>query len=346
MRYGRHQIDKAGEIAISSTEEDVYKNAIEKINDWRSLHLMVLDKLQTEINAILDRNRIKATFTSRRLKRLTSILYKLDLNPKMRLGGMQDIGGLRIVLPNIQTLDKLYSLLKVNVPEGFILDKDPINYIETPKESGYRSIHFVYKYISDENDYNGLRVELQIRTRLQHFWAMAVETAGLVTKTPLKSSQGADEWLEFFKYVSSLFAIKEERKILSIHSEQGLNTKDLMILLHQLDRRYNLCDTLKALRVTNNVALQEKYTNKYYILNINFKTKRVSVNPYNDEAAAMNDYSRLERVSQDAKNAVVLVSVSKIKELQEAYPSYFLDTSDFLRIMDRIISNCEKMKLV
>lgn len=287
MRYGRHQIDKAGEIAISSTEEDVYKNAIEKINDWRSLHLMVLDKLQTEINAILDRNRIKATFTSRRLKRLTSILYKLDLNPKMRLGGMQDIGGLRIVLPNIQTLDKLYSLLKVNVPEGFILDKDPINYIETPKESGYRSIHFVYKYISDENDYNGLRVELQIRTRLQHFWAMAVETAGLVTKTPLK-----------------------------------------------------------ALRVTNNVALQEKYTNKYYILNINFKTKRVSVNPYNDEAAAMNDYSRLERVSQDAKNAVVLVSVSKIKELQEAYPSYFLDTSDFLRIMDRIISNCEKMKLV
>ena len=60
----------------------------------------------------------------------------------------------------------------------------------------------------------------------------------------------------------------------------------------------------------------------------------------------MNDYSRLERVSQDAKNAVVLVSVSKIKELQEAYPSYFLDTSDFLRIMDRIISNCEKMKLV
>ena len=28
MRYGRHQIDKAGEIAISSTEEDVYKSTI------------------------------------------------------------------------------------------------------------------------------------------------------------------------------------------------------------------------------------------------------------------------------------------------------------------------------
>lgn len=233
-----------------------------------------------------------------------------------------------------------------NIPEEFILEKEPVNYIVTPKESGYRSIHFVYKYSSSNNDYDGLRVELQIRTKLQHFWAMAVETAGLVTKTPLKSSQGADEWLEFFKLVSSLFAIKENRNILSIHSDQGLATRDLMKRLYILDQKYNLCDTLKALRVTNNVALTENYANNYYILNINFNAKRVSVNPYNDETKAMSDYSRLERVSQDSKNAVVLVAVSKIKELQEAYPSYFLDTSDFLRIMDRIIMNCENMKLL
>lgn len=236
--------------------------------------------------------------------------------------------------------------MEKNIPDGFILDKQPINYIEQPKESGYRSIHFVYRRVSSNNDYNGLRVELQIRTKLQHFWAMAVETAGLVTKTPLKSSQGADEWLEFFKIVSSLFAIKEERNILSVHSTKGYSTRDLMKLLYTLDKKYNLCDTLKALRVTNNVALKENYTNQYYILNINFNSKRVNVTPYNDEITAMTNYSRLERVSQDAKNAVVLVSVPRIKELQEAYPSYFLDTSDFLRIMDRIISNCEKMKLI
>lgn len=101
MRYGRHQIDKAGETAISSTDEILVKDAIEKINDWRSLHLLVLDKLQIGINAILKTNLIKVAFTSRRLKRLTSVLYKLDLNPKMKLGGMQDIGGIRVVLPNI-----------------------------------------------------------------------------------------------------------------------------------------------------------------------------------------------------------------------------------------------------
>lgn len=264
----------------------------------------------------------------------------------MRLGGMQDIGGLRIVLPNMKMLDKLHAILTTNIPEGFVLEKEPINYIETPKESGYRSIHFVYKRVSDNKDFDGARVELQIRTRLQHFWAMAVETAGLVTKTPLKSSQGADEWLEFFKLVSSLFAIKEERNIMEVHSQQNFTMRDLMKQLYLLDKQYNLCDTLKALRVTNTVALQENYSNRYYILNINFKTKRVNVNPYIDEATAVAHYSRLEKVTQDNKNAVVLVAVPKIKELQEAYPSYFLDTSDFLRILDRIISNCEKMKLV
>lgn len=346
MKYGRHQIDKAGEIALSSGDKDKVREAIDKINDWRSLHLSVLDDLQGGINSILKSNRITTIFTSRRLKRLTSILYKLDLNPRMRLGGMQDIGGLRIVLPNMKMLDKLHAILTTNIPEGFILEKDPINYIETPKESGYRSIHFVYKRVSENKDFDGARVELQIRTRLQHFWAMAVETAGLVTKTPLKSSQGADEWLEFFKLVSSLFAIKEERNIMEVHSQQNFTMRDLMKQLYLLDKQYNLCDTLKALRVTNTVALQENYSNRYYILNINFKTKRVNVNPYIDEATAVAHYSRLEKVTQDNKNAVVLVAVPKIKELQEAYPSYFLDTSDFLRILDRIISNCEKMKLV
>lgn len=346
MKYGRHQIDKAGNIVLSSKNEEEVKQAINKINDWRSLHLSIVDELQKKISSILEDKNIKFTFISKRLKRLTSILYKLDINPKMRLGGMQDIAGLRIVLPNIQTLDKVFSILKSNIPSGFFLEKDPIDYIENPKESGYRSIHFVYKKISDNNDYNGLRVELQIRTKLQHYWAMAVETAGLITKTPLKSSQGADEWLDFFKIVSSLFAKKEERNILKIHSDKNYSTRDLMRLFYQYNSKYNLCDTLKALRVSNNVALKENYRYRYYILNINFKKKRVSVNPFENEKDALSNYSRLENVSQDSKNAVVLVSVSKIKELQEAYPSYFLDTSDFLKKLDTIISNCEKMKLI
>ena len=73
------------------------------------------------------------------------------------------------------------------------------DYIQHPKPSGYRSIHLVYKYknpISPE--YNGLFVELQIRTRLQLAWATAVETMGTYLGHALKSSEGPERWLDFF----------------------------------------------------------------------------------------------------------------------------------------------------
>ena len=42
------------------------------------------------------------------------------------------------------------------------------DYITTPRASGYRSHHLVYKYYSDRSDHwNDLRIEVQIRSQLQ-----------------------------------------------------------------------------------------------------------------------------------------------------------------------------------
>lgn len=347
MKYGRHQIDKAGEIILTSKNQDEVSNAIDKVNDWRTLHLPALDALQNTLIPLLKKKKVSIDFTSRRLKRLTSILYKLDINPEMKLGGMQDIGGLRIVVPTVDALNKALDVLKENVPDSFELVK-VMNYIEIPKTSGYRSIHFIYKFDSNNSDTNGMKVELQIRTKLQHSWAMAVETAGLITSTPLKSSQGSDEWLKFFKVVSSLFAIKEHLPILTEHIENGYDMKALMKILYNMNKAHNHCDTLKALRVSNIQAQKENYQNGYYILNINFKQQVVNVTAFskkNEEEATMM-YSELEKQAQDSINAVVLVSVPKMKELQEAYPSYFLNTTEFLMALDTMIENCEKLRWV
>ena len=48
----------------------------------------------------------------------------------------------------------------------------------------------------------------------------------------------------------------------------------------------------------------------------------------------------------DKNNAVVLVSVPKMKELQEAYPSYFLNTTEFLQAIDIMMENSEKINMV
>ncbi|MDY6206006.1 MAG: RelA/SpoT domain-containing protein [Prevotella sp.] len=347
MKYGRHQIDKAGEIILSSSKEEEVKEAMDKVNDWRTLHLTALDAFQKSIIPLLEKNKIKPVFISRRLKRLTSILYKLDINPQMKLGGMQDIGGLRIVLPDVDSLAIMQEVLKSNIPENFSFIKC-MNYVNNPKESGYRSIHFIYKFMASNKDVDGMKIELQIRTKLQHNWAMAVETAGLITNTQLKSSQGANEWLNFFKIVSSLFAIKEKLPILLEHQNNNYNMENLMKILYNINKKHNYNDTLKALRVSTVEAKKNNFSNGYYILHINFETKKMLIYSFSKdkENTAMQRYSTLEKSAVDKTNAVVLVSVPKMKELQEAYPSYFLDTSDFLKAIDAMIKNCKKCNYV
>lgn len=90
---------------------------------------------------ITDKHNIEPILVSQRLKRLTSIEYKLDLNEKMGLGGMQDIGGFRTVLKDTKDLDKLKNILDKNKLNNKL--KRVVDYVDNPKVSGYRSIHFI-----------------------------------------------------------------------------------------------------------------------------------------------------------------------------------------------------------
>ena len=344
MKFSRSQIDKAGETILSSKAGDEYDAAMKKISEWRKLHLPALDALKDEIDSLLKGEGIINFSISRRLKRISSILYKLDVNDKMHLGGMQDIGGMRIVFANINDLNNAFQILGTWVPKNFefVGSRD---YVSEPKVSGYRSIHFMYKYKSDDKNFDGARVELQIRTKLQHSWAMAVETAGLLTNTSLKSSMGSDEWLIFFRIVSCLFAIKERCKIVKEYRELPIDMRGLMRLFSKLDSKYKLIDTLKALRVTAQFAESKEFQNGYYILNIDFGNREVMIDSFSNgqEDEASIKYSELEEDLRYENCAVVLVSVPKIKELRTSYQSYFLDTDEFIEILDTIKSNCHRI---
>lgn len=339
MKYSRKQIDKAGDILISSKDIEKIECATTMINDWRSHHLFVLDILKSAIADILLHCEITPLFSSNRLKRMNSIIYKLDLNPEMHLGGMHDIGGLRFVLTDMDILNKTFDILKKKIPNNFSIHKI-YNYIEVPKESGYRSIHLVYKYQSEDNIYNGLKVELQIRTKLQHNWATAVETGGLATKTPLKSSQGDSKWLLFFKVVSSLFAIKEKMPVLKEFEKYSMER--LMTFCYQHDEQYKFTDTLKALRLTLKHVEDTKYDKELYLIVIRFDMGIVNIKGFDTTQVedATKEYAQEEQSAIESKKAVVLVSVDNIKNLREAYPSYFLDTSEFISVLERIRENC------
>lgn len=344
MIYSKNKITKAGRTFLSSESITEKNDALEVINEWRSSHLYPLNVMKMSLIRLLNFAHIEPLIISQRLKRLVSIENKLILNENMGLGGMQDIGGYRAVLKDTKDLFKLKKRLE-NQNTKHRLEK--INdYVDNPKLSGYRSIHFVYSYYSNSDKYKGLRLELQIRTKLQHNWATAVETAGIFTKTSLKSSQGSDEWLNFFKIVSSLFAIKEDLPKLEEHSNKSM--EELMIDCYTLTKKLNIIAILKALRISAKQIEVDKYSGEYYIININITQMFVNIMTFKKREfeKASDEYLKLEKEIEDTKNEVVLVSSSSIKSLKKAYPSYFLDTSEFISALERINANCIRLKLV
>ncbi len=338
MLISKSQITKAGKILLTSKSQDEINEALELINIWRTNHLHPLNVLKNALIRLLNKNKITPVLVAQRLKRLESIEYKLDLNENMGLGGMQDIGGYRAVLKDTKDLMKLNNLLQSSGNHKLERVRD---YVENPKSSGYRSIHFIYTYNSTIEKFNGLKLELQIRTKLQHNWATAVETAGIITKTSLKSSQGPDEWLDFFKIVSSLFAIKEKLPVLEEHA--SLTMEELMFECEKQTEKLKVIDILKALRVSVKLVEDKKFSSDYYIIHINIKEKIVQIISFKKREfeKASEKYLEIEKSIKDNASAVVFVASSSIKSLKKAYPSYFLDTSEFISVLERINDNCE-----
>ena len=340
MKYTRNQINRAGDALIGDPFER--QRASEIVTDWRQLHLPVLRELNEELTVFFKEQGVPVEFSSHRIKRMQSIIDKLRNHEKdkMKLGGLQDIGGVRFVFSDTRTLDMANRALDSFNPKNFEHLKCN-NYVEHPQTDGYRSIHHVYKYMSENPDYNGLRIELQIRTKLQHCWAMAVETAGLITRTSLKVDiDDGNEWRKFFRLVSAVFSKKEGRPILveySNHSDESLCSE-----FFNYSEEHKLIYQLRALRVAVDYEQHKKTGDSYCVLIIDFNRKRVKFRYYDTEeiAQASEKFTEVEG-SINSDEAALMVSMKKIEELQKAYPSYFLDTGKFIEVLDEFEKFCE-----
>lgn len=347
MKYTRNQINKSGKILLSGPDVGFpFIDANLMVEDWRKLHLRPLKDLVEVVTRVLSEAGVSAAFSSYRLKRMTSIIAKLKHNEQMGLGGLQDIGGARFVFADIPSLLRAKEIISGSTFDHFVLDRHIYDYVACPKDSGYRSIHFAYKYISDDPDYDGLRIELQIRTRLQHDWAMAVETAELISKSSLKASLGDKNWLDFFKLSSAVFARKEDMPVAASFADYS--ERDFCVEYAELERKYKFLDQLQAL--VSAVQLGEKHDLKigYVVILIQFDEKKVQLRHFAEDVYEMATqyYSDVEKSINDKSAAVVLVSVSDMKELQDAYPSYFLNAHEFVQALQEFNMVCKSKDFI
>jgi ppGpp synthetase/RelA/SpoT-type nucleotidyltranferase len=189
------EIDRAGRALMKLPPHDPRREtAIVVVDSWRSSHaypLQIVKMTLLQRARKIDPNALIA----QRLKRRRSIEAKLRDNPNMKLSQMQDIGGCRAVLSNniqVTQLVNKYKEFHAKSPKNRSDwdGSDDFDYILRPKPDGYRSVHLIFRFYSSSakrSMYNGQRIEIQIRSKLQHLWATAVETAQIFTGQALKS---------------------------------------------------------------------------------------------------------------------------------------------------------------
>ena len=133
---------------------------------------MRVDTLQEDYNNMQIYNPIEHVKT--RLKTPESIAEKLhrrgfDLTAESARSNLFDIAGLRCICSYARDIEEMADVFKRQPDLELIEEK---NYVQNPKESGYRSHHLILRvpvHLTNKTEY--LPIEVQIRTQAMDFWA-------------------------------------------------------------------------------------------------------------------------------------------------------------------------------
>jgi ppGpp synthetase/RelA/SpoT-type nucleotidyltranferase len=350
--YSGKQVSRAGDLLLddnlAKTKPGEYDQAMDILAYWRACHeepLVRAHKLVKTAISNIDRRAVTAS----RLKRIPSIIKKLQRFDSMTLRSMQDIGGCRAILKNQKTVLKAFRALRD------LKQLRVKNYLKVPKDDGYRGIHLIGDFSAKGEQKRS--IEIQLRTKIQHSWATAVEIIDLFTGQAIKSNRGQEDWKKFFRVISRLFLLLEEipnvdetsinksvqlfiDKLNAIGRDSSYNE-----VIADLEEIYKLANKLKitdnfrafaaSLKITDDHCGKDAYDG-YVILEIDILSEKLALNRFHsnhfDDAAAY--YLKIEKtIKVDSGKVVVLVSTDAVNGLKEAYPNYFADSATFLHLL-------------
>lgn len=209
ISYSKSKIDKAGVVlARDNFEQDQYGECEKIVEWWRESHLKPLTEVTLKLiewfhvfEAVVSVNQ--------RLKRKPQIIKKIRRKPNMRLSQMRDIGGCRAIFDTNEQLEEAAELIRTKSKRyKYFLIIDEADYrVHGRQESGYRALHITVER-------NGYRIEIQLRSKLQHAWAEAIERTSVLCEKSLKEGEGPQDIIDFFKVTSDAFCeVDWKRKI-------------------------------------------------------------------------------------------------------------------------------------
>ena len=242
------------------------------IENWRAAHNYILNTFQANLRQRAKKAHMRTPV--QRIKRLETIKNKLIRFPDMQFSRMHDIVGCRVIFEKESDLNTFRASfnesrfahkrrLKV-LEDGSKVDA--YNYIKEPKPSGYRGIHDVFEYrakqagrgrASGGEKWNGLHIEIQYRTTVQHAWATAVEICDNFTDNHGKFSNAPLEYLRYFVLASEMLARKFEP---DSPRQMEISNTDVIDEFQHLEDSHGMLATLRGIQPSQQDFAFDKHT--------------------------------------------------------------------------------------
>lgn len=342
-RFSKGRVDRAGQRIGTPNQID---EDLEVLENWRAAHANILNTFKA---LLYNRARHFNVQIAQRLKRRPTIIDKLTREPNMHLSRMHDIAGCRVIFADVGDMlafrGEMHEARVDHKRRG--VEDDRWNYIDRPKDSGYRGIHDVYTYhvepkkgrSGEKQPWNGMLVEIQYRTKVQHAWSTAVELAGLVTENNPKFDRGSDEFIEYFRLVSEILARVFEDET-SCYPD--MTTEELLESYFELEFKTHILELFSQLKRSDGGIdpTRSAILIFYYPTEENDFQDRLEVRSMDSVNAAIQEYNRLEQELADVAD-IVLVGSRSGEAIKSAYRNYFSDADEFMQLVREGVDTLE-----
>lgn len=310
---------------IDTTEDwDVFEN-------WRNSHSYILNTFRATLNRNIKKGEKKRILVAQRLKRLNTIVDKLRTGRAKDLATMQDLAGCRIIFKTLKELEAYRNRIHKSQFKHERIDGERYNYIANPKSTGYRGIHDVFRYnVASESGkkFNGLLIEIQYRTEVQHAWATAVEISDLINKTRVKFDSGADPKRERLFVLASEYLARTHEDSKGALAE--ITDEELIEELRQLEGETHIIHSLRTAHKQRVTVPKRKN------IVLHFSSDKLRASGFRSTTQAMLNRAELEK--QFPQDDVVYVRGSSSNHISSAFRNYFRDAKNFIKLIDPAFS--------
>jgi putative GTP pyrophosphokinase len=319
--YSKKRVYKAGAAVREGKEQQA---DIDVIENWRASHNYVLNTFQATLRR---HTRGRSITVAQRLKRRLTVYDKLKRQPEMQLSRMHDIAGCRLIFETNEALDQTRrQIIGSKFKHRMRNDLIDYDYITAPKANGYRGVHDIYEYVSysgSAENWNGLQIELQYRTKTQHAWATAVEFVGSLTGNEAKFDRGDQDHQDFFRLASELLARHYENRKSCL---PNLTNRDVIGEIRRIEKRIGILRLLEGIHVS---AEQLKEA-RNLILRMGPRGV-LTVYGFTKTKTALERYFELEE--EEGDDDIVFVRGDTNEGIRSAFRNYFSDARDFTSLV-------------